>query len=202
MDKIVAIVRKGGVATVKLQSGETLRTPSAVYLEHPLRVGQEIDADAYRAFVRERSYGHALEAATKYLAMRERSEKEVRARLRRSCYDLGVIDRVMEALTSHGLVSDSRFAEQWAFSRSRKYGKSRVARELRMKGVSDADTLKALNEITEEEEYHRALVLAGKLARKLQKDPLKIQQALLRRGYHWSIARRAAEEAAKEPPRR
>ena len=198
MDKIIAIVRRGGVAAVKLQSGETLRVPSAVYLEHPLHVGQEIDAEAYRAFVGKQSYGHALEAATKFLALREHSEAEVRASLRRSCYDGDVIDRVMETLSSHTLVDDSRFAEQWAYSRSRKYGKSRIARELRAKGVSDADTFKALNEITEEEEYRRALALAVKLARKLQKDPPKIQQALIRRGYHWSIARRAAEETLHE----
>ena len=198
MDKIIAIVRRGGVAAVKLQSGETLRVPSAVYLEHPLHVDQEIDPEAYRAFARQRSYAHALEAATKFLALREHSEAEVRARLRRSCYDGDVIDRVMETLASHTLVDDSRFAEQWAYSRSRKYGKSRIARELRAKGVSDADARQALGEITEEEEYRRALVLAGKLARKLGCDPQKIQQALIRRGYHWSIARRAAEETLHE----
>ena len=199
MDKIVEIVRRNGVATVRLQSGDTVRVPSAVYLERRVHIGQEIDGEAYREFARQRGYAHALEAAVKYLSLRERSEGEVRARLRRSCYDETVIDRVMIELAAHNLVSDSRFAGQWASSRSRKYGKTRIARELRAKGVSDADARQALEEIPEEEEYRRALVQAGKLARKFRQEPQKIQQALVRRGYSWRIARRAAEEAAKEP---
>ena len=199
MDKIAAIIRRDGVATIKMQSGETVRVPSAVYLERRLHPGQEIDPEAYRAFARQRGYAHALEAAMKFLALRERSEAEVRARLRRSCYDGEVIERVMAALSSHALVSDSRFAEQWAYSRSRKLGKRRVGLELRMKGVSDAYARQALDGITEEEEYRHALALAVRLTRRAQKDPLKIQQALVRRGYSWGIARRAAEEAAKKP---
>ena len=140
MDTIVEITRRGGVTTLRLQSGDTVRLPSAVYLERRLAVGQAVDTEAYRAFVREKSYPHALETAVKYLALRERSENEVRARLRAACYDDGVIQRVMDTLAGHSLVSDSRFAGQWAYSRARKYGKGRIARELRSKGVSQADT--------------------------------------------------------------
>ena len=172
-----------------------MRLPSAVYLERRLAVGQAVDAEAYRAFIRERSYPHALEAAMKYLALRERSENEGRVRLRSACYDDGVIQRVMDTLAGHSLVSDSRFAGQWAYSRARKYGKGRIARELRSKGVSQADTQQALQDIPEEEEYRRALIQAVRLARKFQNDPRKMQQALIRRGYHWALARRAALEA-------
>ncbi|MBR3742672.1 MAG: regulatory protein RecX [Clostridia bacterium] len=195
MDRVVEIKRKNGVATVKMQSGETLRVPSALYLERRLHTGQQIDPDAYQMYLRERGYPHALEAAMKYLALRERSEKEVRARLRRSCYDDETINRVLDTLGLHDLVSDSRFAEAWVHARSRKYGKNRIAQELRMKGVDRQEAENALDTLSEEEEYRRAVEQAKKLCRKFQNDPKKIAQSLTRKGYHWKMAKNAAEEA-------
>ena len=198
MDRILEIKRENGVANVKMESGETLRVPSPVFLERPLHRNQVIDPEAYRSFVAQRSYPHALEAAMEFLALRERSEQEVRSRLRRSCYDENTIQRVLDTLGLHDLVSDTRFAETWVHARSRKYGKSRIAQELRMKGVSSQDAQAALDAVPQEEEYQRALDQARKLCRKFQNDPKKIAQSLMRKGYHWSMAKRAAEEAVRE----
>lgn len=195
MDKILDIQRRDGVARVKLLSGETLRVPSALYLERRLRVGEPLDADGYRAFMAQRGYPHALEAAMKYLALRERSEGEVRARLRRSCYDEATIQRVMDALSLHDLVSDARFAEQWVDARAKRYGRGRIAQELKMKGVGGDDARRALETLPEEEEFRRALEQARKLSRRFQGDTQKIAQALVRRGYGWALARKAAEAA-------
>ncbi|MBO4925925.1 MAG: regulatory protein RecX [Clostridia bacterium] len=197
MDQITQITRRGGVATVRLLSGDELRIPSAVYLERRLRTGEKIDPEAYRAFMAQRGYPHALEAAMKFLALRERSEKEVVSRLRRSCYDAETIARVMETLTRHALVSDGRFAEQWTDSRKKKYGRDRIARELRMKGVSESEARTALADFSGEEEFERAYGQAVKMTRKFRGDAKKIAQALLRRGYGWSVARKAAEAAVK-----
>ena len=120
MDKIVEIQRKGGVARVKFLSGDMLKIPSALYLERRLREGEMMDPEAYRAFMLQRGYPHALEAAMKFLALRERSEKEICQRLRRSCYDEKTIAKVMDTLGAHGLVSDARFAEQWVHHRQDK----------------------------------------------------------------------------------
>lgn len=197
MDRIIEIKRKNGVAHVKMESGETLRVPSPVFLERRVHTNQVIDPEAYRLFVAQRSYPHALEAAMKFLALRERSEQEVRSRLRRSCYDGNTIQRVLDTLGLHDLVSDTRFAETWVHARSRKYGKNRIAQELRMKGISSQEAQTALDALPEEEEYRRALDQAKKLCRKFQSDPQKIAQSLMRKGYSWSMAKRAAEEAAR-----
>ena len=58
----------------------------------------------------------------------------------------------MDTLSAHHLVSDSRFAEQWVHHRARKYGKNRIAQELRIKGVSSEETAAALENLPEE--YH------------------------------------------------
>lgn len=198
MDRVTEIKRKGGVATVVFLSGAVVKVPSALYLERRVRLGDPMDPEAYRLFAAQRGYPHALEAAMKYLALRERSEKEVRDRLRRSCYDDGTIRRVIETLLGHQLLSDQRFARQWAQSRARKYGKSRIARELRFKGVSAAETQSALDQVPEEEEFSRAFEQAQKLYRKFKGEQTKITQALIRRGYSFSIAKKAAQAAAEQ----
>ena len=198
MDRITEIKRQHGVTTVKFMSGDVVKIPSALYLEQRLHVNQPLDADAYRMFMAQRGYPHALEAAMKFLALRERSEQEIRSRLRRSCYDDATIQRVLDTLSLHGLVSDERFAEQWAHSRSRKYGKNRVAQELRMKGVSREQAQAVLDAIPDKVEYGRCLDQAKRLCRKFQSDPKKIAQSLTRKGYAWAMARRAAEEAVTE----
>ena len=196
MDRITEIKRQHGVATIKFMSGDVLKVPSALYLERKLHVNQPIDAEAYRVFIRQRAYPHALEAAMKFLALRERSEQEIRTRLRRSQYDEATIQKVLDTLGLHDLVSDERFAEQWVHSRSRKYGKNRIAQELRMKGVTGQEAQAALDTVSEEEEYRRCVEQAKKLCRKFQNDPKKIALSLTRKGYAWAMARRAAEEAA------
>lgn len=198
MDRVIEIKRQHGVATIKMMSGDTLRVPSPLYLERRLRVNEPLDADAYRLFMAQRGYPHALEASMKFLALRERSEQEVRARLRRSCYDESTIARVLDTLNLHELVSDTRFAEQWVASRARKYGRGRIAQELRFKGISGQDAQSALAALPEEDEYQTALEQARRLARKFRNEPQKITQALVRRGYGWPLARKAAAEAGQK----
>ncbi len=198
MDRVTEVKRKGGVATVVFLSGAVVKVPSALYLERRVRPGEPMDPEAYRLFAAQRGYPHALEAAMKYLALRERSEKEVRDRLRRSCFDDSTVHRVIGTLQGHHLLSDQRFAQQWAQSRARKYGKNRIAQELRFKGVSGAEAQAALDQVPEEEEFSRALEQAQKLYRKFKGEQAKVTQALIRRGYGFSIAKKAARTAAEQ----
>ena len=122
MDVVAEVKRAGGVATIRLQSGEEIKAPSALYLERRVRPGQAIDADAYRAFIRDKGYPHALKAAVDFLSLRERSEQEIVQRLRRVHFHETTIARVMETLAGHHLYSDERFAENWVHKRAKKYG--------------------------------------------------------------------------------
>lgn len=198
MDKILDVTRQDGVARITFASGEMLKVPAALYLERRLRPGETIDPSAYRQFMLQRGYPHALEMAVKYLVLRERSVQEIRTRLRRSCYDEAVIERVLDTLDAHALVSDTRFAEQWVHHRSRQYGRRRIAQELRLKGVGGEEAAQALSALTAEDEQTQADKQAQKLARRMN-DRQKVMNALVRRGYDFAVARRAAERALAEP---
>lgn len=191
MDTVTEVKRAGGVATLKLSSGETIKVPSALYLERRVRAGQALDADMYRAFIREKGYPHALKAAVDFLALRERSEQEIIQRLKRVHFHEATIARVMETLDSHHLYSDERFAESWVARRARKYGKRRIQMELKQKGVSGAAARQALDGLDQEAELSAAIKQAEKMLHRVKGDAQKMMQALVRRGYDWQTAKAA-----------
>ncbi len=194
MDTVTEVKRAGGVATVKFLSGEVLKIPSALFVERKLRVGQMVDGEAYRAFIRDRGYPSALKAAVDYLSLRERSEKEIIQRLKRVHYHESTIARVMATLDAHHLYSDERFAENWVAHRARKYGKRRIAMELRQKGVSESETQNALDTLDRQDEFTACVKQAEKLIRRLKGDEQKMIQSLLRRGYDWQLAKSAVRQ--------
>jgi len=79
--------------------------------------------------------------ALKLLSYRERSEWEIRDRMRKKGYEDGLIEDVLRYLESHNFISDERFAQVWGENRIRRgYGRKRVYFELRQKGV-EADLI-------------------------------------------------------------
>ena len=79
----------------------------------------------------------------------------------------------------------------------------RIRTELRQKGVSQEDIDEALSSIDEDDIFSSAVKAAQKTARgkdlSSPADRQKILAALARRGYDFSLARRALDElAAKE----
>lgn len=195
MDVVTEVKRKGGVATIRLQSGDVVKAPSALYLERRVRAGQTLDGEEYRAFIRDKGYPHALKAAVDYLSLRERSEQEIVQRLKRVHFHEMTIARVMETLAGHHLYSDERFAENWVAHRSRQYGKRRIAMELRQKGVSGETARQALDTLEAEAELAAAVKQAKKALRRVKGDEQKLVQALVRRGYDWKCAKAAAGQA-------
>ncbi len=76
------------------------------------------------------------EYALKLLEYRERSEWEIRDRMRRKGYEEKVITETIEFLKNQNLVNDERFARMWTESRLRRsYGRWKISSDLKGKGV-------------------------------------------------------------------
>lgn len=189
-DEIVSIRRLHGVAHVKLQCGEMFKFPSVFLGERPLKAGRMVDSEEYLKFVRERALPFALERAVRLQAMREHTEKEIAAALRRSAYPEEIVAKVLEILTTSEIISDQRFASSWVRHRAKARGRRAIAAEMKQKGVGEAETQQALAEWSEEEELEAAKKLAAKL-QKQGKDEAHITQALMRRGYSYALIRRS-----------
>ena len=186
-------------AVLTLSNGETRVMPRALLRERPYRSGVPFDEAAFDALLRERSYPFALERAVSLLAVRARTERELRDALRECAYSEAVIERVIARMDEAGYIDDADFANQWAVSRTGKgLGARRIAMELRQKGVDAEHIEQALGQIDDEERMESALYAAQKAARgknlTLPADRQKVFAALMRRGYDSASAKKAIAE--------
>lgn len=95
------------------------------------------DEDELRAQIRERALG--------LLARREHSTLELKRKLLQRGYPKELAFPTVEALSVEGLLSESRYAEEWTRSRiSRGQGPLKIRAGLRQQGLDDAQIERAL----------------------------------------------------------
>ena len=193
---IKSVRRVHSRAVLTLSNGETRVMPRALLRERPYRGGVPFDDAAFEALLRERSYPFALERAVSLLAVRARTERELRDALHQCAYSEAVIDRVIARMNEAGYIDDADFASQWAASRTGKgLGTRRIVMELRQKGVDAEQIEQALSQIDEKERMESALRAAQKAARGRElsspADRQKVFAALMRRGYDSASAKKA-----------
>jgi regulatory protein len=135
----------------------------------------------------------ALVKAYRLLAVRARSEKELREALARAKFAEEIIAATIEDCKQQRFIDDANFARQFIQSRlrNRPMGRERLTMELRQKGIDAETIITALDEVLMEQE---ALSLANHLADKQRKrlmnlPPAKARQRLAdflrRRGFDW-----------------
>ena len=141
----------------------------------------------------------AMERAGRMLALRSRTEKEMRERLLEADFPTDVVEDTITRLYEHQLLDDEAFALEWIEERASRKGlgpKALIA-ELARKGVDRTTAESALGKSGLEEET-AATAVAEKVLHRVIRFPLKdqaakLQQILLRKGYSWD----AAEAAVK-----
>jgi regulatory protein len=91
-------------------------------------------------------------AAVKLLALRARSTREIRETLRRQGYASDEIADAIARLTATHYLDDAEFARNWVSARARRgpTGPARLARELRAKGIADAEICAAIDALAGE----------------------------------------------------
>ncbi|MBP3427783.1 MAG: regulatory protein RecX [Clostridia bacterium] len=195
---ISKVTRVHGRANLTLSTGETLSMPRAMLKERPYRGGMPFDRASHTAFIRDRSYPFALDKAVSLLALRARTEKEIRDSLRLCAYPEETIERVMARLGEAGYLNDADFAVSWSASRlSKGMGARRISQELSRKGVDRETISAAIDELDEDDVFASAMKTARKAASGKDlaspSDRQKITAALLRRGFDYGIVRRALD---------
>ena len=145
-----------------------------------------------------RQYRHALDRAVACLAARAHSKHEIAQKLLRVGYRPCTVEMVLYKLEREHLLNDADFARQWVEARSgRKLGRSRIAQELRRKGIDADEAEEALSAIGEDDQLADAIALAEKAAARAKpdEDPRKTYQRiaamLARRGFRWDITKEA-----------
>ncbi len=106
-----------------------------------LHKGQVLTQDDWDQLERAERGSKAWNAALRLLAVRPRSEHELRDRLRRKAFEPEHIDTTITRLRELELIDDAHFAELWISNRQklRPRGAQALRQELRAKGI-DRDT--------------------------------------------------------------
>ena len=205
MDVITAITKERGKVRLTISESEEILIPLSLFRERPLQEDQPIDIEEYDNWLMLHQYRQALDKAVAFLASRARSRKEIEDKLLRSGYRPCTVEMVLYKLESNDLLDDADFAQQWVEARSaRKLGRSRIAQELRRKGVSAEEAEAALESISDEDQLSGAIALVEKAITRVKpgEDPRKTAQRitamLARRGYGWDVAREAISHVMQD----
>lgn len=205
MDMITAIKKERGKYRVTVNDCENVLVPVSLMRERPLKEGQPLDLEEYDNWLMVRQYRFALDRAVGYLAARARSKREIEQKLLQAGYRPCTVEMVIYKLQRENLLDDADFARQWVESRQHhKLGRSRIAQELRRKGVSQEEAEEALSVIEDEDQLAGAVALAEKAAARIKpgedmrKAYGRIAAMLARRGYAWDVAKEAIRQALSD----
>ncbi len=161
-------------------------------------LGKEFD-DKQLADLKElSSFGKLFARSLNYLAIRIRSEYEMRSYLRRKEATPEEIERVIAKLYGYHYLDDRAFAMSWVENRrSLKHRSNSVLRaELQLKGISSDIIQEVLTDSADEEQQALRELIIKKRRMTRYQDPQKLLQYLVRQGYRYSSVAAALAEAA------
>jgi regulatory protein len=137
-------------------------------------------------------YEKGLQKAYRLLAVRARSERELRTKLKEKKFDRPVIDRVVARLYELTYLDDEAFARQWArhLAVDKLSGNRRIEMSLQEKGVDRTTCERVLAEIRQEAPEKEAIrqvvrkkLKGGKLQKQDGREKRRLVQHLLGRGF-------------------
>ena len=133
----------------------------------------------------------AKQRAFRLLAMRARSEKELRAKLKEKGFDESIVEEVAARLRELNYLDDESFARQWArnLAVNKLFGNRRIEASLVEKGIPQPLIRQVLNEAREELTEQEAVILLIRKrldsgARKVdEKERRRLAQSLMGKGF-------------------
>lgn len=156
--------------------------------KHKLKENMEITQDYIDNIILEEEQIKTNNAALRFLSYRQRSEKEIRDKLKEKDFEEEFIDNTIVYLKENDLIDDLAFAKAFVKDKIHlnKHGPRKIRYDLYLKGISDSIIDKALEQ--DDTEYERALELAKKKMYSYRNDDRNAQYRKLggflqRRGY-------------------
>lgn len=129
--------------------------------------------------------------ALNFLNTRAHSSFELKRKLLQRRYSESLIDELVKELNQIGLLNDESFAESYLDSliRYKSFGFYGLKAKLKQRGIEQALIERLLKEkLDEQQEF---LLAQKALERMKEKDPIKLAQALSRKGFRTQVIKRA-----------
>lgn len=133
-----------------------------------LQIGQTITDEKILSLQSQDTIEVAYQKALHFLSYRQRSEDEIRRKMKDTGFTEDVTEVILARLRESGMVSDANFARGWVESRASSRPRSRraLAMELHRKGISEEIICKALAEAEDESDlaYRAGMRYANRLS--------------------------------------
>ncbi len=197
--KITAIkrqIRQQGRYSIFLEGKYVFSLGEAALLEAKLVSGQELSPQQVKEFkqlsVDDKLYSNTL----RYLAIRQRSEWEIKSYLQRKNASPSLSETILNKLSNIGLINDKKFAEVFVSSRraSRSTSQRKLKLELQQKRISSD----LIEQVIHEEEIDEQATLLELIAKKRHQsryqDDLKLMQYLVRQGFNYGDVKDALKK--------
>ena len=168
-------------------------------ISHRLKAGTVISEEELSRLQLESEKLTALDKALTFITASMKTEKDIRAYLKKKGYLQDVSDYVIEKMRSYGYLDDGAYARAYIEHAGKKKGARLIQMELRQKGVPDEAIEEALQGFSGEEESAMEVLrkyLRGK--ERTRENLYKAVKYLVSRGYDYDTARRAAELSGEE----
>ena len=118
-----------------------------------IREGDELSEEALRQIYEDILKPRVKKRALYYLKASDKTEMEVRRKLRESLYPEELIDYALVFLRSYDFVNDSRYAENFAEEKKGRASKREILQKLRLKGIPREEIERIAEGISDEDEY-------------------------------------------------
>ena len=163
--------------------------------KYKLAVGIEIDDDLYARILNETLFKRARLRGMNLLQKTDRTESDLRTKLRDGGYPDIVIDDAIEYLKSFKYIDDERYAANFVNYKRNSLSKREIARKLKEKGIADSIIENVLMEFSADDELELIKKLMIKKCPDLinieYNEKIKLFSYLYRKGYTMDNIERA-----------
>ncbi|MCR5349067.1 MAG: RecX family transcriptional regulator [Bacilli bacterium] len=201
---VLAVKVKGREVRVSFSNGEKIVFSVDSFTDFHLYAGKEVSDEEMARIQHLSDQDQAYDYAIRRLSQDSYSVAEMRRKMLAKGFDPKIVTGVIDRLTGMDLLDDKRFALTYAedVGDLRCLGYHRIVYDLRVKGIGE-DLIATLS-FPLENEKKKAERQAAVLDRRYYRTPyarriLKINRALLERGFDESVAHEASNKVAKAP---
>ncbi len=181
MPQILNIKYNDSSIKAELDTGESLILPPEVFSMYSISAGKIVDSLLYQQLKEESARFTCKLQALNFLAVRSRSEQEVRNYLIKKGFSKDIINEILTAIKDRGYINDYDYAVRYISSKkkSKVIGQNLLKRDLYRKGIDKNLIRKAIKEtgadLTDPEEIYK---LALKKMKNLENKKNKISKLI------------------------
>lgn len=192
--KIISLAKKNNDVKLTLDDGSNILIDYRTFIDFRIHKDYELDDEKLKLLSIESSFVKCKDSAFRILARRINSKKELKIKLLKKKYPVGIVEKVINELEEKKYLNDESFAEQFAKEKVKKnkFGISKIESELIKKGIDKKIIQKVISKIDDNyynENINTLITKKLKILKEKTSDKMKLKSKiishLLSKGYEY-----------------